>query len=149
MSAENVIGEIFGDPEFWLSNGCLICDNFAEQRFRVYIQLQPAIYETVVVGPERSGVPVLHTVVRTLFGRVAGYAVLAADAATQKTERVLAQEEDGIEISLQTCHHCSSRDNVNALLAERLAFHTLFLEMKEDFPAIRIANISPLLQNGG
>ncbi|WP_283434403.1 hypothetical protein [Neorhodopirellula lusitana] len=149
MSAENVIGEIFDDPDFWLSNGCFICDNNAEQRFHTFIQLQPAIYETVVVGPERSAVPVLHTVVRALFGRLAGYAVLAADAATQQTERVIAQEEDGIEISLQTCRHCSSRDNVTTSLAEKLAFHALFLEMKEDFPAIRITKISPLHQNGG
>ncbi len=92
MAAEHMIVEIFDDPAFWDSRGCFVCDHAGEKEFRVQIQLQPAMYETVVVGPERRSTPIIATIASTLFGRLAGHAVLAADAATQATEQVMVQE---------------------------------------------------------
>lgn len=142
MAAENMIVEIFDDPAFWASSGCFVCDRAAETEFRTQLQLQPAIYETVVIGPERRSAPLVATIASVLFGRLAGHLVFAADAATQATEQVLVQEAAAIEFSLQACELCASKDDIQSSLAHTLSFHQLFLEMKEDFPAIHIANIA-------
>ena len=143
LAAEHMIVEIFDDPAFWAAKGCFVCGRNAEQTFRAQIQLQSAVYETVVVGPERRSVPIIYTIARALFGGLAGYAVLAVDGATQKTEHVLTQEAASIEFSLQSCQRCASKDDIRSRLAHTLSFHQLFLEMKEDFPSIRITNVVP------
>ena len=142
MGAENMIVEIFDDPEFWASNGCFVCDSSAEREYRAHVQLRPALYETIVVGPERRGAPIIATVLGTLLGRLAGHAVMAVDAATQATERVLVQEAASVEFSLHSCESCAAKDDIRPRLAQELSFHQLFLEMKEDFPAIQISAIA-------
>ncbi|MFO0817990.1 MAG: hypothetical protein U1A77_08615 [Pirellulales bacterium] len=141
MAAENMIVDLFDDPAFWLANGCLVCGRVTEAEFRAVIQLRPAIYETVVVGPHRRSTPIISTIASIFFGHIADLAVFAVEAATQATERILVQEEAVIEFSLHSCKSCASQDDIKSSLANKLALHQLFLEMKEDFPAIRITDI--------
>ena len=142
QAAENVIIEIFDDPEFWATTGCFICGQSTQQTFLVDVQLQPRIYATVVVGPERRSVPILQVIFGSFFGIFGKFAVAAVDDATQKRERVLVQEADGIQFSVRTCNSCAEQENHRTRIVEKLWAHKLFIEMREDYRDIRIAQIA-------
>lgn len=141
LAAENVIVDIFEDPGYWSSIGCFICKANTDEKFWVRVQLQAAAYRNVAVGPQRRGMPIIQTVLGVIFGAGARLAVAAADAMTEKTERRLVQPEKSIEFPLRTCKSCAAKDEIQAQLAQELIFHALYVEMKEDYPDIRITSI--------
>ena len=143
QAAENVIAENFSSPSFWSENGCFLCSRNAKCRILVYVQLKAEKYGNVVVSPPRRGIAIIHTVVQSLFGRFAGFGVLLADLATEKKERMLLQDEEGIEFPLFCCRLCASQSDLREHLSQALMVHELYLEMKEEYTDIRIASIAP------
>ena len=133
-----MIVDIFNDPNFWNANGCFVCDDAAESALMIKVQLQPLRYETVVVGPERTGTPIVAAVLGFLFGVFAWWAV---QAVTEKTEQVLVQEAAWIEFPVYVCQRCASEENLESRLSHKLAYHPLFLEIKEDYPSACIVQM--------
>ncbi|MEL6110847.1 MAG: hypothetical protein AAFU85_32985 [Planctomycetota bacterium] len=148
FAAENVIGEIFGDREFWNQNGCFLCKEIVEKKFLVSIILKPELYQSVVVGPDRRGVPILSGVLGALFCGLAALLVSAADHATKKTQLVLVQAEDRVDFPIWCCRSCTADDEVESEICRALLEHKLYLEMREDYPAIRISQVVRPHSNG-
>ena len=139
--AEHLIVDKFDDPDFWNQNGCYLCERRAETPFGLEMELAAPVYEVIAVGPERRSAPILSAIVGALFGGLAGHAVRAVDAATQKTERVLTSEGKKLEVVMQCCTMCSSRDDLQQKVAEKIAFDPLFMEIKEDYPGVRVVKL--------
>lgn len=137
-SAEHLIVQQFDDPKFWSRNGCYLCGGDAEQPLGLVLELTPPEYAEVIIGPERRSLPLIHTLVSVFLGRLGGLAVLAADAATQKTETVLYRDGQYLETILYCCAKCRDRVECDKDIADKLEFESFIIELKEDYPSARV-----------